>query len=300
MYKIFLLTSLFVLLNFSPPKTASAQALTSSRIELAGQQITLAHKLVRAICFAEAGIERERHLKLAIETRNTLDATLLGLIEGNADLGIMAETDGTTLTLLSSVQKVWNPLRKKVDAYLAGEPYTTKNVTKLSFKSDSLQKLWANIISRYELKSTVTGGSGNLELARLMNAASHQSSLIQQAGKLSCLVWLNGGPEKAKHQMGQLETVLPNFHTNTFGLTFSHPDAGLPIPPTDQIQNSNFAVWQTWVSVNDMFDATLNGTATKAQLAELSHSIEFLNQSLDEIMPLYTQLDTTSQQISEM
>lgn len=290
MYRAILFSALIILINFSEPKAASAQAAVSLRIELAGQQIALAHKLVRAICFAEAGIDREAHLKLAIETRDTLEATLLGLIEGNAELGITAETDGTTLTLLSSVQKVWNPLRKKVDAYLSGEPYTIKNVTKLSFKSDSLQKLWANIISRYELKSTVSGGNENLELARLINTASHQSALIQQAGKLSCLVRLNGGPDNAKHQMSQLETIIPLLHLNTFGLAFSHPEANLPIPPSDDIQSSSFANWQAWVGVSDMFDAVLLGEATLVEMLELSHSIEFLNDAFDEIMPLYTKL----------
>jgi hypothetical protein len=282
--------ALVCLLGIAPPRHAVAQDNASARIELAGQQITLAHKLIRAICFAEAGIDRKAHLELAIATRDTLDATLLGLIDGNADRGITAETDGTTLTLLSSVQKVWNPLRKKVDAYLSGEPYTIKNVTKLSFKADSLQKLWSNIISRYELKSTVAGGRDNLDLARLIETASHQSALIQQAGKLSCLVRLNGGPDKAKHQMSQLETIIPVFHLNTFGLAFSYPMADLPIPPNDDIQNSGFANWQTWVGVSDMFDATLTGDATQNEMLELSHSIEFLNASFDEIMPLYTKL----------
>lgn len=272
------------------PSTTYAEVSVSTRIELAGYQTALAHRLVRALCYAQADIHRDENLQLAVETRDEISTLLDAMIEGNEARGIAAETDSTTQTLLSSTQKIWTPTKKKVDAYLSGEPFTDKNLTKLSFKADSLQKSWASLISRYELKSTVVGGAHNLGVARHIAAANRQSSLIEQAGKLSCLVWLNGGPDKAKYQFDQLSQILPTFHLNTFGLAFSHTAIGLPPPPTFDIQTRNFESWLEWVSLSGMFDATLDGKVSPDELIAMAHGINMLTLTFTETMKLYLQL----------
>lgn len=262
----------------------------SHQIDVASTQISLGHKLVNAICLAEAGITPLQQVETITQIRDTVQHTLTAMIDGNEDLGITAETDSTTLTHLSSVQKVWAPLRDQVDQYLSGTPFTTKQVTKLSFKADSLQKLWSNIIARYELKNTVHNGQDGLDRTRQLKAASNQDVLIQKSAKLACLIHLNGGPETAKYQTEQLQETLPMVETATFGLAFSDPRMQLVMPPSDAIQEVNFMNWQDWVGASLLFEAALAGTLATTDLHDLTSNVNFLSQSYHTAMRLYADL----------
>jgi hypothetical protein len=281
------LTGLVFLLG-APVQAAASK--TSSKINVASAQIALGHKLIGAICLAETGITPNIQKTEIKHIRDSIDTTLNAMINGDEILGIAAEADSTTQTHLSSIQKVWKPLRTKVDFYLSGEPHTVKQVTKLSFKADSLQKLWANIISRYELKSSVNEGQHSLNSSRQFKVAGNQDTLIQKSSKLACLIHLNGGPDAAKHQLAQLQETLPALETSTFGLAFSDPKLQLVEPPTDDIQSINFNNWQDWVAASYLFEEVLAGTMDEEELRDLANNANFLSQSYQSAMDLYTKL----------
>lgn len=295
--KLFTLILALGLLPFSlaaaEPDMGSTSGATAyeRQIQLIGRQSALAHRLVRSMCFAQAGIDVARNRALVADTRREVAAAFVALKAGDPARGIAPITNGNILTQLGSAEMVWNGLDKKAAAFLA-EGMQDEEVLKLTFKSQSLEKLWRSVSQSLELKTSVEMTSDHLMRSRLIVTAGDQSRLLQQAGKDACLLYLDQGAEASAARREDLATDLSTFNQNIFNLTFTRP-AQSDAPPVPALEQAAFNTWQTWVGLEPLFYVLItpsNQANLSALLPELSFSIEYMDLQLVETLDIFMAL----------
>lgn len=258
-------------------------------IILVAHQAPLAHRLVRSVCLAHLDVNPEANRAIAIQTRDAMQHAFSTLKNGDTETGLAAITDGTITTQLSAVEMVFKGLLKKVDPFLAGEPLSDKDILKLTFKSESLTKYWRSIFHSLELKTTVYATPDRVAVARKLSFAGEQNLWLQQAGKEACLSIVAGGGEAASKQVTNLQGAVMELQANIFAITFGDQSRDLA-PPNDAIEQTMFTIWQDWVALESLFDMIANSEVGRADLSDLSLSIEFLFQSFEEVLTQYDAL----------
>lgn len=272
-------------------ESASNAAVYERQIQLIGRQTALAHRLVRSMCFVQAGIDVPRNRTLVSDTRREVAAAFMALKEGDPARGIAPISNGNILTQLGSAEMVWNGLDKKAATFLS-EGMQNEEVLKLTFKSQSLEKLWRNVAQSLELKTSVELSPDHLMRSRLIATAGDQSRLLQLAGKDACLIYLDQAEEASTSRREDLATDLSTFNQNIFNLTFTRPaqSDALPVPALEQ---AAFNTWQSWVGLEPLFYALItpsNQAALPALLPELSFSIEYMDLQLVETLEIFMAL----------
>ncbi|NVK47451.1 MAG: type IV pili methyl-accepting chemotaxis transducer N-terminal domain-containing protein [Rhodobacteraceae bacterium] len=280
-------------LTAAEPETGKTAGDTSyeRQIQLIGRQTALAHRLVRSMCFAQAGIDVKRNRALVADTRREVAAAFVALKEGDPARGIAPITNGNILTQLGSAEMVWNGLDKKAASFLS-EGMQDDEVLKLTFKSQSLEKLWRNVSQSLELKTSVELSPEYLMRSRLVITAGDQNRLLQQAGKDACLIYLDQGAETNVARREDLSADLSTFNQNIFNLTFTRP-AQSDQPDAPALEQATFSTWQTWVGLEPLFYALItpsNQANLSALLPELSFSIEYMDLQLVETLEIFMAL----------
>ncbi|WP_434288858.1 hypothetical protein [Celeribacter sp. SCSIO 80788] len=287
---------LFLFLSLSlATDGAKADTITGydRQIQLIGRQSSLGHRLVRSLCFAQSGIDTARNLRVMEESRAEIQTALHTLLEGDPTRGIAAIENSNIRTQIGSLERVWSALDTKTTAFLDGAEMSDEEVLKLTFKADSLEKLWRNVSQSLETMTSVDSTPENLARARVIVTATDQNRLLQQAGKDACLIHLSGGPAQAEGPVQDLTAALATFNRNIFDLTFVRP-AALDAPPQPEVmEQAAFDTWQIWVGLESLFQGVAQpGEAESLDmlLPEISFSVEYLDQELQDTLEVFLSL----------
>ncbi|WP_066706209.1 type IV pili methyl-accepting chemotaxis transducer N-terminal domain-containing protein [Celeribacter ethanolicus] len=288
------LLSLLLSLAFLPD-TALADTATGydRQIQMIGRQSSLGHRLVRSLCFAQAGIDTARNLRVIEDSRTEVRNTLHTLLEGDPTRGIAAIDNSNIRTQIGSLEKVWNALDKKTTAFLDGTAMSDEEVIKMTFKAESLEKLWRNVSQSLETMTSIDSTPENLARARIIVTATDQNRLLQQAGKDACLIHLAGGAAEAGHQVEELNAALATFDRNIFDLTFVRPAAINASPQPEAMEQAAFDTWQTWVGLESLFQGVSHpGKDERLDmlLPEISFTVEYLDQALQDTLEVFLSL----------
>ncbi|WP_417263285.1 hypothetical protein [Celeribacter sp.] len=262
------------------------------QIQLLGRQAALGHRLVRSMCFAQAGIDVKRNRDLVTDTRREVAATLAALKAGDPARGVMPITNGDILTQLSSVEMVWNGLDKKATAFLSDVGLSDEEVLSLESKSQSLEKLLRNVTQSLELRTSVDLPPEALMRSRLIIAGVDQSRLLQQAGMDACLIYLDRASDTVHTRRESLAKDLQTFGTNIFNLTFTRP-AQSKGPEIPELEQAAFNTWQNWIGLEPLFQILIT-PSQRADLSmllpDLSFSIEYMDLQLVETLDIFMAL----------
>lgn len=281
---------LTVVASIGPLHAAEVETSYDQHVLLIGEQSALGHRLVRSICFAQAGIDVARNRRVIEQTRTEISLALVALTEGND--AISPITNGNIRTQIGSVEMVWKGLDKKVAAFLSDTGLTDEEVLKLTFKSQSLEKLWRNVSQSLELQTSVNQAPEKLVRTRIIATATNQSRLLQEAGKEACLLHLAHGAQAGAAQVEKLKDILATFDQNIFDLTFVRP-AQSPIAQPDVLEQAAFNTWQDWVGLETLFEGVIenpNGQDMIDLLPDMSFGIEFLDTKLHENIAIFMSL----------
>ncbi|WP_339689595.1 hypothetical protein [Celeribacter baekdonensis] len=276
--------------NVGALHASDGEASYDQHVLLVGEQGALGHRLVSSICFAQAGIDVARNRRVIEQTRMEISTALVALAEGND--AIPPITNGNIRTQIGSVEMVWKGLDKKAATFLSETGLTDEEVLKLTFKSQSLEKLWRNVAQSLELQTSVNQAPEKLVRTRIITTATNQSRLLQEAGKEACLIHLAHKSQVSAAQVETLKDILATFDQNIFELTFVRP-ASAPAPQSDVLEQAAFNTWQDWVGLETLFEGVIedpNGQDMINLLPDMSYGIEFLNMKLHENIAIFMSL----------
>lgn len=284
---------LTVVSSLGPLRAAEVETSYDQHVLLIGEQSALGHRLVRSICFAQAGIDVARNRRVIEQTRTKISTALLALTEGTDTISPI--TNGNIRTQIGSVAMVWKGLDKKAVAFLSGTGLTDEEVLKLTFKSQSLEKLWRNVSQSLELQTSVNQAPEKLARTRIITTATNQSQLLQEAGKEACLIHLAHASQTGQTETAQVESlkgILATFDQNIFDLTFVRP-AQSPIAQPDVLEQAAFNTWQDWVGLETLFQGIIEDPNSQDMinlLPDMSFGIEFLDTKLHENIAIFMSL----------
>lgn len=260
----------------------SAADFANRKVNLAGRQRMLSQRIGRAIVFAALEIEPARHLRMAESAHLLFDRTLIGLKNGDAELGLAEETKAEVLERLVAVEGVWADLSPRVLGIIE-----TKVVTDAEYRA--IAQLTTDALrSSNEVVKTIVGVYGNkdtdLGKAVAINVAGRQRMLSQKMAKESALIALG-------YEMDTMPEVLKK-SANLFDASLTALIEGLPTitlpPPSATVRAKLGEVHDLWQGygqiVRNVADA---GFASSFDLTSIAAQADPLLTAMNEAVLLY-------------
>ncbi len=190
-------------------------------INLAGKQRMLTQKMSKEILLIAKGInviENQNNLR---QTAILFNRTLIGLFNGDSELGLVQAENPHIVRQLNKVAEWWKGFRENVDTVLTGN-MSTAVLNKTAQQNIPLLREMNKVVNMYE-----RGSSSNLapSMAVTINLAGKQRMLTQKMTKELLLVAT--GIESAKNQ-ARLKKTMSQFERTLAGLVDGDAELGLP------------------------------------------------------------------------
>lgn len=186
----------------------SPAAIQQRKINIAGKQRMLSQQILMFSCMATYGVHRDVSAAAAQAAISEFDHVLGALRQGDDELGLPYERNGTVLKALGRVEQLWPRFRGTAQALIRGAdeelgPLREMAPDLLTRMNDAVQEM---------VKDSSDGGVA--ELKRAIDVAGRQRMLIMKMTAEICLVKAGIDPDvdlsRASNTMNLFETALYN------------------------------------------------------------------------------------------
>jgi hypothetical protein len=231
-------------------------------INLAGKQRMLTQKMSKEALLIAKGIDAGDNKANLKKTASLFDKTLVGLVDGDASMGLPKTTDPAILKQLEVVKALWVEFKVSIDAAAGGD--TSAGVLdKIATQNLPLLKEMNKAVQMY---AKAAGSTLDPAVATTINLAGKQRMLTQKMTKELLLV-ANGIDADANK--ANLAKTVALFDRTLKGLKDGDKDLGLP-GTKDQAILAQLAVvaklWNEYKPVLDAVDVSDAGLAKAAKL----------------------------------
>ncbi|MEM9344358.1 MAG: type IV pili methyl-accepting chemotaxis transducer N-terminal domain-containing protein [Pseudomonadota bacterium] len=262
----------------------SAAAITAeqdgaAKINISGRQRMLTQRMAAAACFIAIGVQPDEQTGVLTQARDLYANSLAGLASGNADMGMLLETDEQVLAEIKRVGSLWKDFSLQVEISLNGDPSAALVLMELSVpilqQSDRVVK--ALVASR--------GASGGLspEMARTIDLAGRQRMLSQRIAKSACAMQGAMFPELAAEE---LTVAKQEFDAALIALEAGTD--GVVAPPTPEIAAQLEIVRTHWGVVQGPLDEILGGALLSAdEMAAIADKTSELLREMNKAVGMY-------------
>ncbi|WP_227267827.1 type IV pili methyl-accepting chemotaxis transducer N-terminal domain-containing protein [Roseobacter weihaiensis] len=229
-----------------PTHSAEAQEITPetdarNRINYSGRQRMLTQQIARNACFVMADIEPERFAAKAETAAQQFDTALVALRDGDAELGLLAETNDEVLKDLEAVETLWSTLGPAVRQIAAGDLHSVPMLQMIRLNLQTLTEMHETVLL---IQSVYGDGSIPANLARTINLAGRQRMLSQKASKEVCLyvLGISGGGGK----IAEIDATIGAFDRAMAELLEGSKKQGILAPPNRQIKKQLERTEKAW------------------------------------------------------
>ena len=225
---------------------------TKRSINLAGKQRMLTQYMARSVCFAAAGAMPDEQADHAQEAQQRFERVLIGLRNGDSELGLVAQADASVLAELDSVDALW-PGYKAALQRAWQDPVALQDVAQATVP---ILKVADRVVTA--IAQVNADGAMQADLAMLINLSGQQRMLSQRASKKYCLLESGVLPSEMAQSLG---SIIATFNTNLDGLIHGDEKAGL-IPAPDEIVLEHLELQKiAWAPLHDLFVKATAGPA---------------------------------------
>lgn len=197
------------------------------RVGLAEEQAAITQRIPMCAGFAKLNIEPSRFLVNLEEAKNKFDQVLLGLRHGNAELNLVAESNGEVLEALSAVDAVWPTMRDAVSKIIDTGVVDDADYDALAKSNSALLFMCENVEKR--LISVYGGDVEKLSVLIAVELAARQEMLTQKMAKEVTKIALGFKPKENRKIL--TETILL-YENSLQALIGGVPELTLPAPPS--------------------------------------------------------------------
>lgn len=240
-------------------------------MNLAGRERMLTQQLTRNACFVMAGVAPERFAQRTEDNVKDFDRVLIGLRDGDAELGLLPETDPGVLAALDEIEALWDQFRPAAQQISAGDFHTIPMQQLVSLNMATLKQMHETVMTMADI---YTNDNMPPDLLKTVAVAGRQRMLSQKVSKEVCfkIIGLDGlgAPELVDATIQEFDDAMALL------MTGSEANGILP-PPNDatlaQLQVTN-ATWQEFKQlVTDIRDDADVPEETKIRLSNLSDQV---------------------------
>ncbi|MEM9839061.1 MAG: type IV pili methyl-accepting chemotaxis transducer N-terminal domain-containing protein [Pseudomonadota bacterium] len=231
---------------------ASAEDLAAdarNKINLAGKQRTLIQQVAKASCFARLDDEHAKaHHNEAAESIARFDRVLTGLRNGDEGLELLPSEQPEVLAALGEVEAQWAPFK---DAALRSLEAGSGADAAFSRLVSTDMKLLAQMDETVGVVQTMNSASGGIDpnLAKTINTAGRQRTLVQQSAKAFCLKAVGVDPVSSARQQAE---AVQSFDAAMKALVAPREDL---VAPSSAIAKNLGRVDAIWQSLSTSYDA---------------------------------------------
>ena len=247
--------------------TAGSQAATKEEmgviINLAGKQRMLTQKMSKEALLIARGIDADANKANLEKTEALFDKTLIGLVDGDASLGLPKTTDSAILAQLDTVKGLWVGFQGSVNTILGGDTGAAV-LGQIATENLPLLKEMNKAVQMY---TKISGATLDPAVATTINLAGKQRMLTQKMTKELLLVANGIDADANKANLGKTVAL---FERTLNGLLEGDRDLGLPGTKDQGIRDQLAVVQGLWGQYKPVLDAVDTSDAGLAKAAELN------------------------------
>ncbi|WP_341367219.1 type IV pili methyl-accepting chemotaxis transducer N-terminal domain-containing protein [Yoonia sp. BS5-3] len=233
----------------------------SQRIDFSGKLRMLSQRIVAAGCNYAADIDPNISGPALGAAKEEFQMIVDALEFGNNDLGIIGpEERRRTLVGLSKLRELWGPAAASGATILAdqGSPETVATFADQSAPLLDMAKLMVSQISAQYSDPTALLQADAL----VIDIAGRQRMLTQRMSKNVCLISSGLNVETA---LAELDATAQMFDTSLNALRYGMPEAGIKLPPNEEITAGLDVVISDWAILKPIVDRVLAGHSLDAE-----------------------------------
>ena len=255
------------LLIFGLGFVLSAQAATKQEmavvINLAGKQRMLTQKMSKEALLIAKGINVDANKANLRKTADLFDKTLMGLAQGDTELGLPKTEDAEILAQLDKVSGLWKNFKPSINAVLEGD--TSKIILEKIAKENL--PLLKNMNAAVQMYAKAGGSTLDPAMATTINLAGKQRMLTQKMTKELLLVANNISADANKESLDKTAAL---FDRTLKGLLEGDEDLGLPGTKDAAIRDQLAMVQKLWSDYKPVLDAVDTSDAGLTKAADLN------------------------------
>ena len=276
--KFHLISTFFISFCFILAACGITQQEMAVTINLAGKQRMLTQKMSKEILLIAKGInviENQNNLR---QTAILFNRTLIGLFNGDSELGLVQTENPHIIQELNNVAEWWKAFRENVDTVLMGN-MSIAVLNKTAQQNIALLREMNKVVKMYE-----RGSSSNLALsmAVTINLAGKQRMLTQKMTKELLLVAI--GIKPARNQ-ARLTKTMSQFERTLAGLLDGDAELGLPGTLEPAIRDQLILVKTLWNRYKPIL--TKSKVSSQADLVTASQLNLPLLKEMDKAVQMY-------------
>ncbi|MEM7619709.1 MAG: type IV pili methyl-accepting chemotaxis transducer N-terminal domain-containing protein [Pseudomonadota bacterium] len=230
-----------IILLCSSQIVAAAEFNYNRAINLAGKQRMLTQKMSKEALLVALEINQDENLQNLKQTRDLFDKTIIGLKDGDTDLGLDKTKKPKIRKQLSKVQKLWKGFDAAITKIINNKSVSSFEVDTIAQLNLPLLKEMNRGVKFYETSAASSGV--NQALAKAINLSGRQRMLTQKMSKEFYLVAYGHNADQNRDKLIGTVTL---FGTILNGLIDGNAKLGLPAAPTPELKEQLLKVKKIW------------------------------------------------------
>jgi hypothetical protein len=255
------------------------------RVGLAEEQAVLTQRIPMCANFIKLNVEPSRFLVNIKSAAARFDQVLLGLRNGDADLGIEAETSGEVLEALSAVEAIWPTMQAAVATIVEKEFVDEAEFDAIARASSALLFMSENVEKR--LLSVYGDSSKKLGILISVELAARQEMLTQKMAKEVGNIALNFKPEENR----KILAGTADLYENSLQALIGGVEALTLPPPPEHIKLALLEEKSRWSDLGPIIRSiSEGGEPGPLELYSIASQEESLLEAAQHIEHLYVEM----------
>ncbi|MEP1768772.1 MAG: type IV pili methyl-accepting chemotaxis transducer N-terminal domain-containing protein [Sulfitobacter sp.] len=257
------------------------------RVGLAEEQAVITQRIPMCANFIKLNVEPSRFLVNIESAAARFDQVLLGLRNGDPELGITGETSGEVLEALSAVEAVWPTMRAAVAKIVEKEFVEEAEFDAIARASSALLFMSENVEKR--LLSVYGDNTKKLGILISVELAARQEMLTQKMAKEVGNIALNFKPEENR----KILTGTADLYENSLQALIGGVAALTLPPPPEHIKLALLEEKSRWSDLGPIIRSIAEGAEPgPLELYSIASQEESLLEAAQHIEHLYVEMDT--------
>lgn len=281
--------SLFLSTGVPAQVSAQASEITKesdarNRMNFAGRQRMLTQQITRNACFVMADADPVRYVAKTEDNARQFNAVLTGLREGDADLGILAESNPEVLAALAQVEDLWATLGPAARQIAAGDYHSIPmeqminlNMTTLSVMQSAVETM----AQRYQ------NGDVSAEMVATVALAGRQRMLTQKVSKEVCFRTIGLETAGANELV---QKTITDFDAAMVKLQEGAPADLILAPPNEQVRQQLQVTNAAWLELKTLIrEIKQQPEPDREKLVTLANMSDHVLKEMNKAVQLYIQ-----------